>query len=175
MYLKSKVKTDIFQNKHPPNPSPCYGIWHDIQWAILNTAAFDFISFSAPRPLWKQDEGEVQQLWGRGEERKAKTMSTMYNPGDREWQTFQRHPGRIKMITPSTWFFHQHKLSPIFRKIQKYFPTLVSSTIQLRSGAKLYAALESIWIHIEKSFQAFNLQLKLSIGATKYSTQKLKT
>ena len=165
-------------SKHPPNPRPWDGIWHDIQWAILNTAAFNFISFSAPRPLWKQDEGEVQQLWRRGEARKAKTMSTMYNvhnSGDREWQTFQRHPSRIKMITPSTWFFHQHKLSPIFRKIQKYFPTLVSSTIHLRSGAKLYAALESIWIHIEKSFQAFNLQLKLSIGATKYSTQKLKT
>lgn len=100
-------------------------------------------SFSAPRSLWKQDEGEVQQLWGRGETRKAKTMSTMYNPGDREWQTFQRRPSRIKMITPSAWFFHPHKLFPIFRKIQKYFQTLVSSTIQLRYGAKLYAALES--------------------------------
>ena len=66
-------------NKHPPNPKPCYGIWHDIQRAILNTAAFNFISFSAPRPLWKQDEGEVQQLWRRGEALNAKTMSTMYN------------------------------------------------------------------------------------------------
>ena len=111
----------------------------------------------------------------RQKQRRQCTMSTMYNPGDREWQTFQRRPDRIKMITSTAWFFHQHKLSPIFRKIQKYVPTLVSSTIQLRSGAKLYAALESIWIHIEKSFQAFNLQLKLSIGATKYSTQKLKT
>ena len=80
-------------------------------------------SFSAPRSLWKQDEGEVQQLWRRGEERKAKTMSTMYNPGDREWQTFQRHPDRIKMITSTAWFFHPRKLSPIFRKIQSICQT----------------------------------------------------
>ena len=46
----------------------------------------------------------------------------------------------LNLIFPPT----PRKLSPIFRKIQKYLPTLVFSTIQLRYGAKLYAALESI-------------------------------